>query len=783
MLSPNLRKLFERARSAPLVRVVGFYIIAAWAVLQAIDLFTAQFGLPGWFFPASLVLVLTGLPIVTATSVIQTALARRRLRETEAAAETESATPESRGTLERLFTWRYAVLGGVLAFMALGTIGMGVAWLRVRGQPLRGDAVAVMPFHVVGEGTELWREGLVDLLATALDATGQFHSSDPRAVLNRWNRAARSATELPEPGKAAEVAGSLGAGRLILGSLIRIPPNGVRLAADLYSVRWLRKEASAAVEGREDEMTALVDQLTLELLRRVWQGDNLPEVRVSAMTTSSIPALRAYLEGEQAFRRMQFTEAQAAFTRAIEADSAFAIAHYRLAQTFGWFRGLGASEVPRHLAAAERHSTGLPRRDSLLIRGWKLADVDGDLDAIPLFRGLTERYPDDVEAWHGLGDALFHMGAQIGQPITAAIEPLERTLEIDSTFAPSLIHLIEIAYWQGDTEHGRRWTERYLALDTTSLYARSFRLVSALQFGSSTDSAGAAAALDTLDAELLHWMTARMRGSGPNLPVYEMVTLSLADERFDDADRAMAFWHLAEAHLRYGHVAVAVDLFEQVTTLAKGFEDNVLFVMANARELGIATDSASNALVERLADAVDRPVPALSVSSVRNDADDEADAAVAWLEAEADSAEMKGYAERARSIRGQALTLSGRIAAARDSVDTAIARLRRGLAMINATWNRTRDLDRYWLAHLVEGRGGDLEALTIYGSLYWNSWLEPLAFYHRAELHERRGELDDAARFYARFLELWHDADPHLQPRVEAARLALQRLRGTDMTS
>ncbi len=782
MLSPNLRSLVERARSSPLVRVIGFYVIAAWAVLQAIDLFTAQFGLPGWFFTAALVLLLIGLPIVTATSVVQTALARRQRRAEESTDEV-TPEPEGRGALERLFTWRYAILGGVLAFMALGTIGMGVAWVRVRGQELRADAVAVMPFHVVGEDVELWREGLVDLLATALDATGQFHSSDPRAVLNRWNRAARSAAELPEPGKAAEVAGSLGAGRVILGSLIRIPPNGVRLAADLYTVRWLHKEASAAVEGREDEMTALVDRLTLELLRRVWQGDSLPEVRVSAMTTSSIPALRAYLEGEQAFRRMQFADAQGAFTRAIEADSSFAIAHYRLAQTFGWFRGLGASEVPRHLASAERHSSGLPQRDSLLIRGWKLADVDGDLDAIPLFRNLVERYPDDVEAWHGLGDALFHMGAQIGQPITAAIEPLERTLEIDSTFAPSLIHLIELAYLLDDSERGRRWTERYLALDSTSLYGRSFRTLTALHFGSAAESARAASALDTLDAELLHWMTARMRGSGSNLPIYEMVTLALADERFVDADRAMAFWHLAEAHLRYGHVAVAVDLFEQVTTLANGFEDDVLFVMANARELGIAGDSASNALVERLSKAVDRPIPALAVSDVRYGAGEQADATVAWLEAKADSAEKEGYSERARSLRGQALTLSGRIAAARDSVETGIARLRRGLAMINATWNRSRDLDRYWLAYLVEGRGGDLEALTIYGSLYWNPWIEPLAYYHRAELHERRGEFDDAARFYARFLELWSDADPHLQPRVEAARLALQRLRGADITS
>jgi hypothetical protein len=103
--------------------------------------------------------------------------------------------------------------------------------------------------------------------------------------------------------------------------------------------------------------------------------------------------------------------------------------------------------------------------------------------------------------------------------------------------------------------------------------------------------------------------------------------------------------------------------------------------------------------------------------------------------------------------------------------------------MINATWGRLRDMDRYWLAYLIQDNGGEEEALNIYGSLYWNPWVEPLALYNRAQLHERRGEFEQAARYYARFLELWGDADPHLQPRVEAARMALQQIRGERFTS
>ncbi len=43
-------------------------------------------------------------------------------------------------------------------------------------------------------------------------------------------------------------------------------------------------------------------------------------------------------------------------------------------------------------------------------------------------------------------------------------------------------------------------------------------------------------------------------------------------------------------------------------------------------------------------------------------------------------------------------------------------------------------------------------------------------------LYEERDETDKALLYYGRFVELWQDADPELQPRVEAARRAIEAL-------
>jgi tetratricopeptide (TPR) repeat protein len=53
-----------------------------------------------------------------------------------------------------------------------------------------------------------------------------------------------------------------------------------------------------------------------------------------------------------------------------------------------------------------------------------------------------------------------------------------------------------------------------------------------------------------------------------------------------------------------------------------------------------------------------------------------------------------------------------------------------------------------------------------------------LAFtYERlGDLYEERGDTTKAIRYYAKLVDLWQDADPELQPRVEAARRAIRSL-------
>jgi tetratricopeptide (TPR) repeat protein len=143
----------------------------------------------------------------------------------------------------------------------------------------------------------------------------------------------------------------------------------------------------------------------------------------------------------------------------------------------------------------------------------------------------------------------------------------------------------------------------------------------------------------------------------------------------------------------------------------------------------------------------------------------------------ADSLASAGDSAQSRASRGFALAYRGHIAAVRGDTAAAIDHLRRGLELIPGNWNVPRNAHRFLLARLIES-SDELEALRIYGSLYYSVWLEALGYLHRAQLHERRGEQEDAIRYYGWFLQLWEGADPHLQPLVESARQAIDRLTG-----
>ncbi|MBA3890610.1 MAG: protein kinase, partial [Gemmatimonadaceae bacterium] len=164
--------------------------------------------------------------------------------------------------------------------------------------------IAVLPFTSTGGGGsngEGVGEQLVDLLSMNLDGVGGIRVIAPQAVMRRWSTSAGPGGAIDREGAGA-IGRALGAGSVLTGDIVTVGST-VRLSAELTSLAG-SVLARAQADGSADSVLALVDSLSVRLLREVWSTSSpIPQLRVSALTTGSLPAMRAYLEGEAQLRR------------------------------------------------------------------------------------------------------------------------------------------------------------------------------------------------------------------------------------------------------------------------------------------------------------------------------------------------------------------------------------------------------------------------------------------------------------------------------------------------
>ena len=462
---------FAELRGRPAVQAAAVYLGASWAIIEGADIFFPSFGLSlnaiRWL---GLVLAI-GFVAVVGYVWRRTTLESAETTEAEAGA----TSPETGAAGQRK---RRLAYGATAALLILG----GVFWWarpRILGAVSpAAEVIAVMPFHTSGSEVELLGEGMVDLLSPNLDAVGEIRSVDARTVLHRWRqRAIDGSLDLES---ALQVGRDVEAGSILWGTVASTGPE-VRLTADLYTVKGV-KLASAQADGPADSVMALVDSLTVSLLRDIWVSrEPVPNMRISAVTTGSVDAIRAYLVGEQAYRRSHWDGAIHAFRRAIEADSTFALAQYRLALSYGWTTGFGSSDAVRHGRAALQFAERLPEREKTMVTAHLLFE-DGKVAAHDSLSRYVARYPDDAEAWYLLGDVRYHARPVLPFDLEELYAPFQRVLELDPSLGPAFIHPIELAISFRDSAAFVHWLAA-LENATTAEYAEPYKLAGDIVWG------------------------------------------------------------------------------------------------------------------------------------------------------------------------------------------------------------------------------------------------------------------------------------------------------------
>ncbi len=378
---------------------------------------------------------------------------------------------------------RRRIAGLVGAVVILVAVALGIRRLTgPAGDTGSANVLAVLPFTVRGSPDfDYLGEGLVALLSASLDGAAGLRSVNPHALLGFVSRE-RPAVTLE---RARGVAEHFQAGLFVVGDVLEVQGK-LRLSASLFD----RKQgdtplAEATVDGEPGDVLALVDLLATRLAadRSAEGGARL--TRTAAVTTSSLPALKAYLAGEQAYRAGQYVTAVGRFQEAVAADTTFALAFYRLStaqERLAW-----AEASRRSVELAFRHSGRLSVHDRRLLEAVLAMRRGRSGDAEQQLRAIVQAYPDDAEAWFQLGEVLFHGNPLRGVSMTAAREPFFRALFFDPGDLGALYHLVRIAAREGNRSELDSLAARFYKLSPAGDRTLELR---ALQAYTTDDSAG-----------------------------------------------------------------------------------------------------------------------------------------------------------------------------------------------------------------------------------------------------------------------------------------------------
>jgi DNA-binding SARP family transcriptional activator/TolB-like protein len=469
-----------------------------------------------------------------------------------ARAEPPPAVPPSGGATGR--RWRGAVALLLVLALALGAVWPFLAPIR-GGMALDPRAVVVVPFRVSGAEPSLayLREGMLDLLGTKLQSPGPLVAADPRAVLGTWRQLSGGTGVDLTPEDGAQVARRLGAGRLLLGSVVGTEGR-LTISARLLDVRTGAVRAAGGVLGPMDSLPALVDDLVAQLLVGE-TGEGRGEL--AELTTASLPALRAWLAGREAYRHGAYDSALVHFAKATELDSTFAVAWLWRLDASDWVGDRQLYRVrPRALAQRER----LSPRDQAYLRA--LAGTDSSRYPPPSVRlaaweDVVRMSPDRPEGWFGLGDVLFHYGASLGADsgFVRAEAAFQRAHGLDSTYVAPLTHLVQAALIRGDTATARRRAELLRAADPNGVRTGVMGWWLAMALGDSVDQVSARLRLARSSSSTLVQVTtwSMLVGVGGDDGLLAART-NLANASTDE-ERRYALSLLAQASLAAGRLA------------------------------------------------------------------------------------------------------------------------------------------------------------------------------------------------------------------------------------
>jgi tetratricopeptide (TPR) repeat protein/predicted Ser/Thr protein kinase len=380
--------------------------------------------------------------------------------------------------LQRHGRRRIGYVAVVATALATAVVAVAIWSFLKRGteQPFaiaQQNSVAVMPFENLTGDTEydMWREGIPELLTTALSASRDLYVLDSRTLADIIQSMGGGESGPMEASVGLEIAAKAKVKTCILGNILKAGEK-LRIQVKMLDTRSGEVIRSDLVEGGAQtdffEMAeTLSDHVKDYLEIKAFAED--PDYPLSDVLTSSVEAYRHYIEGRSLFIASDYQAAIESFTRAVEIDTNFTTAQAHMAIVF-WNTGR-VDEAQHWFQKAYSRKNEVPYKSQLILEAVR-AGFDRKMDeVVRWYRKILEIDPQLRWVWFNIGYTYMKT-----QQYQEAIPNLEKALELSRQWG-STWQWVWVYYHLGTAYHKvgnpRRAVELYeegLSLSPDNLF-------------------------------------------------------------------------------------------------------------------------------------------------------------------------------------------------------------------------------------------------------------------------------------------------------------------------
>ena len=321
------------------------------------------------------------------------------------------------------------------------------------------NTLAIMYFEnmVDREDKERLGEIVTNLLITDLSESEYMRVVSSQRLYDILKLLGREGEKKIDREVATRVATKAGARWMLLGNILQVEPQ-IILTSQLVDVGSGKVAASQRITGEVGEkIFSMVDKLTVEIkkdlsLPAVAQQE--PDPSVADVTTHSPEAYRYYLEGVDHAFKYYSAEAEKSFRKALELDSTFAMAYFRLSQHAGT-----EDEYKRLVGKAVEYSDRASHKEKLYIKSLETQVSGNYKQTAKELKKLVERYPEEKEALYFIGNYYFNE-----LDYEEALSYYNKIVEIDSLYKLAYNKLAYVYDELGDFDKSIWAINKYISI-------------------------------------------------------------------------------------------------------------------------------------------------------------------------------------------------------------------------------------------------------------------------------------------------------------------------------